>query len=177
MQGIKSLHNDAVVVTLNIVNYNVYCILVDNGSSTDVLFYDAFWKIGFTLKWLGKLDSPLVGFFEDDVPIKGIIILLIMVGQAPRHFTVQLDFLVLRVFLAYHAILGQLGLNMFWVVISTYHLLVKFPTKYGIGKTRGDQTLARVLYGQHLRSGITQCSSNRGIGHPWWINQKSIEGP
>ena len=38
-------HNDAVVVSLNIADYDVCHILVDSGSLANILFYDAFLKI------------------------------------------------------------------------------------------------------------------------------------
>ena len=36
-RGVQFPHNDAVVVSLNIANYDVRRILVDNGSSADIL--------------------------------------------------------------------------------------------------------------------------------------------
>ena len=50
-----------VVVSLNITDYDVYCILVDSGSSIDILFYDAFSKISIPDGRLGPISSPLVG--------------------------------------------------------------------------------------------------------------------
>lgn len=46
-EGVESLHNDVVIVSLAIVNYDVCCILVDNGSSVDLLFYNTFlgWEL------------------------------------------------------------------------------------------------------------------------------------
>lgn len=38
-------HNNAVVITLNIKNYDVHQILIDYGRSTDVLYYDALLKM------------------------------------------------------------------------------------------------------------------------------------
>ena len=35
-------HDDALVVSLQIGDYNVYRVLVDNGSSVDILYYPAF---------------------------------------------------------------------------------------------------------------------------------------
>ena len=29
---------------------------------------------------------------------------------------------------------------------STYHLMIKFPTEYGVGEVRGDQVVARECY-------------------------------
>ena len=39
---IQFSHNDTVVVSLNITDYEVRRILVDSGSSADILFYDIF---------------------------------------------------------------------------------------------------------------------------------------
>ena len=42
MQGVQTLHDDAVVVSSTIAKYDVKRILVDNGSSVNVLFYAVF---------------------------------------------------------------------------------------------------------------------------------------
>ena len=38
-------HDDAIVITLLIVDYTTRRVLVDNGSSTDILYYLAFQQI------------------------------------------------------------------------------------------------------------------------------------
>ena len=50
---------------------------------------------------------------------------------------------MVRIPLTYNAILGHPGLNALRAIVSTYHLLVRFPTKYEIGELRGDQQLAK----------------------------------
>ena len=35
-------HDDALVVSIRVRDYNTYKVLVDNGSSTDILYYPAF---------------------------------------------------------------------------------------------------------------------------------------
>ena len=47
---------------------------------------------------------------------------------------------------AYNAILGRPTLNSWKVVTSTYHLMIKFPTDYGVGELRGSQVAARECY-------------------------------
>ena len=47
---------------------------------------------------------------------------------------------------SYNAIIGRPTLNSWKVVTSTYHLSVKFPTKYGIGQAQEDQLAARECY-------------------------------
>ena len=83
VQEIQFLYNDIVVVSLNIADYNVCYILIDNKSSADVLFYDAFSKISIPDNRKDPISSPLVGFTDDAVPIEGIITLPIIVGRYP----------------------------------------------------------------------------------------------
>ena len=56
------------------------------------------------------------------------------------------SFLVVDCSSAYNAILGRLTLNSWKAVTSTYHLMIKFPTDYGVGELRGDQVAARECY-------------------------------
>ena len=39
-------HDDALVVSIRIEDYNMHRVLVDNGSSTDILYYPAFQQMG-----------------------------------------------------------------------------------------------------------------------------------
>ena len=36
------LHDDALVISIQVGDYNMHWVLVDNGSSTDILYYPAF---------------------------------------------------------------------------------------------------------------------------------------
>ena len=47
---------------------------------------------------------------------------------------------------AYNGIIKQPTLNSWKAATSTYHLMIKFPTDYGIGELRGDQVAARECY-------------------------------
>ena len=47
---------------------------------------------------------------------------------------------------AYNAIIIWPTLNTWRAATTTYHLLVKFPTEYGIGEARGDQMVACECY-------------------------------
>ena len=55
-------------------------------------------------------------------------------------------FLVVDCSSAYNTILGCPTLNSWKVVTSTYHLMIKFPTEYGVGEVRGDQVATRKCY-------------------------------
>lgn len=45
-RGVSQPHDDALVVTLVILNYITHRILIDNGSSTDILHLPAFDQMG-----------------------------------------------------------------------------------------------------------------------------------
>ena len=55
-------HDDAIVITLLIADYSTRRVLVDNGSSADILYYPAFQQMNFGWDQLRPVHSPLVGF-------------------------------------------------------------------------------------------------------------------
>ena len=42
VRRLHHLHDDALVVSIRVEDYNMHWVLVDNGSSTDILYYLAF---------------------------------------------------------------------------------------------------------------------------------------
>ena len=68
------------------------------------------------------------------------------VGDYPQQITQNVTFLVVDCSSAYNGIIRRPTLNSWKAAISTYHLMIKFPTEYGIGELRGDQVAARECY-------------------------------
>ena len=121
-------------------------VLVDNGSSADILYYPAFQQMGISRERLIPTNAPLVGFRGTRLLPVGAITLSIVVGDYPQQIAKDVTFLVVDCSSAYNAILGRPTLNSWKVVTSTYHLMIKFPTDYGVGELRGDQVAARECY-------------------------------
>ncbi|GAV74830.1 hypothetical protein CFOL_v3_18310, partial [Cephalotus follicularis] len=94
-EGVRLPHDDPVVVTLLVELFTMKRILIDNGSSADILYKHAFDQLRI------PADHP------------------------------------------YNAIVGRPGLNLLEAIVSTRHLLMKFPTRFGVGEVRGDQEVAR----------------------------------
>ena len=67
-------------------------------------------------------------------------------GTYPKQVSKTVDFLDVDCPSAYNAIIGRPTLNRLRAVTSTYHLLIKFPTKHGIGEVRGDQIAVKECY-------------------------------
>ena len=56
------LHNDALVFSIRVGDYNVYWVLVDNDSSANILYYPAFQQMGIDRAQLIPTNALLVGF-------------------------------------------------------------------------------------------------------------------
>ena len=76
----------------------------------------------------------------------GVVTLSVMVGDYLQQITKNVTFLVVDCSSAYNAILGQPTLNSWKAVTSTYHLMIKFPTDYGVGELCGSQMATRECY-------------------------------
>ena len=127
-------HDDAIVITLLIADYTTRRVLVDNGSSTEILYFPAFQQMRLGRDQLRPVSSPVVGFGRMKVQPIGTIILLVVVGAYPQQITKDVNFLVVDCSSSYNAIIGRPTLNSWKVVTSTYHLSVKFPTEHGVGQ-------------------------------------------
>ena len=139
-------YDDALVVSVRVGDYNVHRMLVDNGSSADILHYLAFQQMGINRARLIPTNAPLVGFGGTRVLPVGSIILLVTIGNYPQQITKDVTFLVVNCSSIYNSILGRPTLNSWKEATSTYHLMIKFLTEYGIRELRGDQVATRKCY-------------------------------
>ena len=121
-------HDDALVVSIQVGDYNTHRVLVDNGSSADILYYPTFQQMRIEREWLVPTNAPLIGFGGTRVYPLGVITLPVTVGDYPQQITKDVTFLVVDYSSAYNAILGQPTLNSWKAVTSTYHLMIKFST-------------------------------------------------
>ncbi|GFS42902.1 hypothetical protein Acr_00g0082420 [Actinidia rufa] len=94
LRGVHLPHDDALVVSAVIANFNVQRILIDNGSSADILFISAFEKMKVGPDKLHPFHTPLVGFGENTPHPLGWINLPITLGTEPHQTTVWQDFIV-----------------------------------------------------------------------------------
>ncbi|XP_042979832.1 uncharacterized protein LOC122310008 [Carya illinoinensis] len=137
------LSNEQMVISFEEADREgVLRVLVDNGSSTDILYWEAFVKMGIDVGKLRLSPTPLKGFLRDTIqPIRAIT-LSVTTGAGTRTATTVTDFLVVKAHSSYNAILARPTLNHLRAVTSTYHLKIKFPTDSGVGEARGEQALA-----------------------------------
>ena len=55
-------HDDVIVVSLRVRDYNMHRVLVDNSNSTDILYYPAFQQMRIDREQLIPVNALLVGF-------------------------------------------------------------------------------------------------------------------
>ena len=103
-----------------------------------IFYYPAFQQIRIDRERLIPTNAPFVGFVGTRVFPLGVVMLSVTVGNYPQQNTKDVTFLVVDCSSAYNAILRQPTLNSWKAVTSIYHLMIKFPTDYGVGELRGN---------------------------------------
>ena len=107
--------------------------MIDTGSSADVIFYEAFKKMGFTKALLNQEQTSLIGFAGETTYSLGSIELVVTAGEVRK----IVEFIVIDRLVPFNAILGRPWLYSMKAVPSTYHQCLKFPTPKGIETIRG----------------------------------------
>ncbi|XP_073290904.1 uncharacterized protein [Primulina huaijiensis] len=146
LRGVVTPHNDALVVTATIANYDVARIFIDNGSSVNVLFKSTLDQMkveGFEFE---PVSTPLYGFAEHAILPLGQMFIPLSLGHEPLRITKMMTFTVVDTPSAYNGILGRPALKDFRAVASIYHQKLKFPVGKGVGVLCGDQKVARRCY-------------------------------
>ncbi|XP_057756246.1 uncharacterized protein LOC130975468 [Arachis stenosperma] len=119
--------DDPVVISVHMGELTVKNVLLNPGSSADVLFYSTFKKMQLSDKALQPSGEKLAGFSGEKVPIAGYEWLRTILGEPPSSKTLDIQFLVVNCVSSYNIILGHTSFNSFGAIVSTIHLCVKFP--------------------------------------------------
>ncbi|XP_022880891.1 uncharacterized protein LOC111398189 [Olea europaea var. sylvestris] len=143
LEGVSLPHDNALVISAIVANFEVNRILVDNGSAANILSQEAFAKMEISSQQLKAVKTPLQGFGGGVITPEGVVELPLTLGSGQKQVTEMTSFQVVRVLMAYNAILGRPLLNKIKAIVSTFHLAMKFPTSNGVGVVRGDQIAAR----------------------------------
>ncbi|GAV83174.1 LOW QUALITY PROTEIN: hypothetical protein CFOL_v3_26624, partial [Cephalotus follicularis] len=110
-EGVRLPHDDPVVVTLLVELFTMKRILIDSGSSADILYKHAFDQLRIPADQLKPM-TPLVGFTGETIHPLGSINLSVVARTAPRQTQVEMTFLVVDTPSPYNAIVGRPGLNL-----------------------------------------------------------------
>ena len=119
-------------------------VLVDQGSSTDVMFWSTFNKLQLSLDQLRPYTGCLYGFVRDQVEVRGPIELRTTFTNGVASRTENLRYLIVNAPSAYNILLGKPALNRMRAITSTRHMKMKLPSLRGTVITiRSDQKEAK----------------------------------
>jgi hypothetical protein len=141
--------NDAMVIEVNIAGWVIGKILVDNGTSADILFFKTFEKMNLSQHMLHPPEYPLQGFEGKPIKPVGEVSLPISFGDLDNARTETLTFDVVDIYHPYLAIFGRGFMNKFDAVIRHQFLCMKIPAPKGVITVIGDQQEARNLEKGH----------------------------
>ena len=151
LKGCQHPHDDPLVVHAVVANKTVHRVLVNNGSSVDIIFASAFDKMGIRRERLEPINTHLRGFSGEKVLPLGSIQLVLTLGEPPCQATTKARFLVVDAPSAYNMLLGRPSLNAIKAIPSAYHMMIKFPTVSRVGMVQGDQRVARECYSASMK--------------------------
>ncbi|XP_028092535.1 uncharacterized protein LOC114292710 [Camellia sinensis] len=136
--GMTISHIDPLIIRLRVNQFTVERILVDLGSTSEVMYYETLIKLGFNESDLSPVPYPLFGFNTNpEYPLEKIT-LPVRAGSR----TVKVEFLVVKLPSPYNVIMGRTWLRIMQAVPRTYHQLMRFPTARGVEEIRGCQQSA-----------------------------------
>ncbi|XP_022851115.1 uncharacterized protein LOC111372919, partial [Olea europaea var. sylvestris] len=131
LEGVSLPHDDALVISAIVANFEVKRILVDNGSASNIFSQKAFAKMEISSQQLKAVKTPLQGFGRGVIIPEGVIELPLTLGSGQKQVTEMTSFQVVRVSLAYNAILGRPLLNKIKTIVSTFLQAMKTELEIG----------------------------------------------
>ncbi|XP_034674350.1 uncharacterized protein LOC117905562 [Vitis riparia] len=145
-------HRDALILSLGIDKFDVRRILIDPGSSADLVQASVISHMGHNLVGLENPGRILSGFNGASTISLGDIVLPIQAGP----ITLNVQFSMVQDLSPFNVILGCTWLHCMKVIPSTYHQMVSFLTEDGQINLYGSQLAARQCYQIAREAGTSQ---------------------
>ncbi|XP_068497460.1 uncharacterized protein [Phaseolus vulgaris] len=146
-------NNDPVVISVVTAGRKVHRVLVDQGSSANVMFWSTFNKLQLSLDQLRSYTGCLYGFAGDQVEVRGYLELRTKFTDETASRTENIRYLVVNANSAYNILLGRPALNRLKGVASTRHMKLKLPDLSGrVILIKSDQQEAKKCYENSLKT-------------------------
>jgi len=165
-QGIDPAQDDPKVIMVEIENFAIMKMLVDQGSSVDILYWKTFKMLQISESNIQHYEDQIVGFSGEWVSTRGYIDLYMKFGEGKiGSKTIQIRYLLVEANTSYNVLLGRPSLNQLGTIVSTPHLAMKFPSSTGdVITMHVNQKTARECYAVSLR--IEPTSQEQAIEEP-----------
>ena len=145
-EGVLYPHEDALIIKAMVAGKEFRRILVDTGSSVDILFKSTRDDMGIADLKLERMNTSLKGFGGGRLTPMGVVELPVIVESKPFEKTVMLDFVVVEERSPYQIILGGPFIRVSQCVISTHYLALQYRVNGVVGVVKGDQRMAGSCY-------------------------------
>ena len=143
MEGYQHPHDDPLVIRAIMANKIVHRVLIDNGSSADIIFASIFNMMGIGREKLEPVSAHLLGFSGEKVLPLGSAQLVLTLGNPPCQATTAVNFLIVDAPSAYNMLLGRPSLNALSVVPLRLSYCYQVPnrewSRSGLRKPAGSQ--------------------------------------
>jgi len=164
--------DDPVVISVVTVGRRVHRVLIDQGSSIDVMFWVTFNNLQLPPDQLRPYDGCLFGFVGDQVEVRGHVELRTTFLDGVSSRTISIKYLVVNVVSAYNLLVGRPSLNRLGTVASTRHMKMKLSSFEGVMIIiKSDQKASRKCYENSLKSRREVCMVITQAHRPEMITQ------
>ncbi|XP_017441044.1 uncharacterized protein LOC108346478 [Vigna angularis] len=139
--------DDPMVIMAVISQYTVAKVLIDQGSSANILYWKTFQQMNLSKDIIASFNEQILGFAGERVDTMGYVNLRTSLGTERGAKELKVRFLLVEANTSYNVLLGRPCLNAFGAIVSTPHLTLKDPSNEGrICMVRADQRMARECY-------------------------------
>ncbi|XP_027932808.1 uncharacterized protein LOC114188420 [Vigna unguiculata] len=118
-RGFDPNQDDLMVITVELKSSAIKKILVDQGSSVDILYWKTFEKLQIPLEDLAPYDKSIYDFARERVPTRGYVDLHTTFRWGREIKTIPIRYLVVDTHISYNMLLGRPSLNALGAVVST----------------------------------------------------------
>lgn len=140
--------DDPMAIIVQIDKFAIIKVLVDQGCSVDIFYWNTFKKTRIPKTEIQSYDEQIVGFSDKWVDTRWFIDLYtIFREKVGLSKTIKIRYLLVNANTSYNILLGRSSINRLKAIISTLHLAMKFPLMIGdIVTINVDHKVARECY-------------------------------
>lgn len=151
-EGVLPHKDDLMVIIMQIRKWNVKRVLIEQGSSANVLYWDAFKGMNFDIIELFLFKGSLVGLSGEPKQVLGHFPMMTTFGKEESAKSILVKKLIINDVSPYNAIISKPSFNALEAVLTTMYLILKYPMKDGrVGIIKGDQEIARKYHKYSLK--------------------------
>ncbi|RDX73247.1 hypothetical protein CR513_47173, partial [Mucuna pruriens] len=143
MKGQVSCQDEPMVISVGAVGYKVERILIDQGSSSNILYRSTLERMQLPADLVQSCPGNLYGFAGECVSILGTVELETCFGEQPVSRTIPVLYTIVDAPASYNIIIGRPALNRLGAIVSTKHLCMKFSVGRRVGSVLKERDPSR----------------------------------